>query len=84
MGAVVIQLKKLGIDDLVHFDFMDPPAPEVREEVLSRLTFGPRAMDPAPHGSEFIFPPESGTRRENSNKLVPYPATVIVIYLKIK
>ncbi len=26
---MVIQLKKLGIDDLVHFDFMDPPAPEV-------------------------------------------------------
>jgi hypothetical protein len=22
---VVLQLKKLGIDDLVHFDFMDPP-----------------------------------------------------------
>ena len=30
LGAVVIQLKKLGIDDLVHFDFMDPPAPEVK------------------------------------------------------
>merc|ERR1711881_153585 len=28
LGSVVIQLKKLGIDDLVHFDFMDPPAPE--------------------------------------------------------
>jgi hypothetical protein len=25
LGAVVLQLKKLGIDDLVHFDFMDPP-----------------------------------------------------------
>ena len=32
LGAVVIQLKKLGIDDLVHFDFMDPPAPEVRSK----------------------------------------------------
>lgn len=21
----MLQLKKLGIDDLVHFDFMDPP-----------------------------------------------------------
>ena len=29
LGAVVIQFKKLGINDLVHFDFMDPPAPEV-------------------------------------------------------
>ncbi len=25
LGMVVLQLKKLGIDDLVHFDFMDPP-----------------------------------------------------------
>ena len=25
LGSVVINLKKLGIDDLVHFDFMDPP-----------------------------------------------------------
>ena len=24
----VLTLKKLGIDDLVHFDFLDPPAPE--------------------------------------------------------
>lgn len=25
LGNVVLQLKKLGVDDLVHFDFMDPP-----------------------------------------------------------
>lgn len=25
LGSVVLNLKKLGIDDLVHFDFMDPP-----------------------------------------------------------
>ncbi len=37
MGAVVIQLKKLGIDDLVHFDFMDPPAPEVSDAITSEL-----------------------------------------------
>ena len=35
LGAVVIQLKKLGIDDLVHFDFMDPPAPEVYTHDIS-------------------------------------------------
>lgn len=27
LSNVVLTLKKLGIDDLVHFDFMDPPAP---------------------------------------------------------
>ncbi len=25
LASVVLQMKKLGIDDLVHFDFMDPP-----------------------------------------------------------
>ena len=29
LGSVVLQLKKLGIDDLVHFDFMDPPGMRV-------------------------------------------------------
>lgn len=29
LGTVVLQLKKLGIDDLVHFDFMDPPGKSV-------------------------------------------------------
>lgn len=28
METVVLTLIKLGIEDLVHFDFMDPPAPE--------------------------------------------------------
>jgi pre-mRNA-splicing factor ATP-dependent RNA helicase DHX15/PRP43 len=28
MEVVVLTLLKLGIEDLVHFDFMDPPAPE--------------------------------------------------------
>ena len=25
LASVVLQLKKLGVDDLVHFDFIDPP-----------------------------------------------------------
>jgi pre-mRNA-splicing factor ATP-dependent RNA helicase DHX15/PRP43 len=25
LGSVVLQLKKLGVQDLVHFDFIDPP-----------------------------------------------------------
>lgn len=27
LASTVLTLKKLGINDLVHFDFMDPPAP---------------------------------------------------------
>jgi pre-mRNA-splicing factor ATP-dependent RNA helicase DHX15/PRP43 len=36
---VVLQLKKLGIDDLVHFDFMDPPAPETLMRALEMLNY---------------------------------------------
>jgi len=36
---VVLHLKKLGIDDLVHFDFMDPPAPETLMRALEMLNY---------------------------------------------
>lgn len=39
LGNVVLQLKKLGIDDLVHFDFMDPPAPETLIRALELLNY---------------------------------------------
>lgn len=39
LGSVVLQLKKLGIDDLVHFDFMDPPAPETMMRALEMLNY---------------------------------------------
>jgi len=34
METVVLTLLKLGIQDLVHFDFMDPPAPETMVPIL--------------------------------------------------
>lgn len=39
MGSVVLQLKKLGIDDLVHFDFMDPLASETLMRALELLNY---------------------------------------------
>lgn len=39
LSSVVLQLKKLGIDDLVHFDFMDPPAPETMMRALELLNY---------------------------------------------
>jgi pre-mRNA-splicing factor ATP-dependent RNA helicase DHX15/PRP43 len=39
LGTVVLQLKKLGIQDLVHFDFMDPPAPETLMRALELLNY---------------------------------------------
>ena len=39
LSSTVLQLKKLGIDDLVHFDFMDPPAPETLMRALEQLNY---------------------------------------------
>lgn len=37
LSAVVLTMKKLHIEDLVHFDFMDPPAPETLMRALELL-----------------------------------------------
>lgn len=39
LSGVVLALKKLGINDLVHFDFMDPPAPETMMRALELLNY---------------------------------------------
>ncbi|CAL5433485.1 unnamed protein product [Camellia sinensis] len=39
LANTVLTLKKLGIDDLVHFDFMDPPAPETLMRSLEVLNY---------------------------------------------
>lgn len=37
LANVVLTLKKLGLDDIVHFDYMDPPAPETLMRALEQL-----------------------------------------------
>ena len=37
LGNVVLMLKSLGIDDIVHFDFMDPPPAETIICALEQL-----------------------------------------------
>lgn len=39
LGSVVLTLLKLGVEDLVHFDFMEPPAPETLMRALEQLNF---------------------------------------------
>ncbi|KAK6590630.1 PRP43 involved in spliceosome disassembly mRNA splicing [Cryptosporidium xiaoi] len=39
LSSVVLTLKSLGINDLVHFDFMDPPAPETLMRALEQLYY---------------------------------------------
>ena len=39
LSSTVLTLKKLGIEDLVHFDFMDPPAPETLMRALEQLNY---------------------------------------------
>ncbi|KAI9843506.1 MAG: DEAH-box ATP-dependent RNA helicase prp43 [Sclerophora amabilis] len=39
LSNTVLELKKLGIDDLVHFDLMDPPAPDTMMRALEELNY---------------------------------------------
>jgi len=39
LSSVVLQLKMLGVEDLVHFDFMEPPSPESMMRALEMLHF---------------------------------------------
>jgi len=39
MSNVVLTLKKLGVHDLVHFDLLDPPAPETLMRALELLNY---------------------------------------------
>lgn len=39
LANTVLELKKLGVEDLVHFDFMDPPAPETMMRALEELNY---------------------------------------------
>jgi len=39
LGSVVLQLKSLGIDDLVNFDFVDPPPSDTLARALEMLFF---------------------------------------------
>ena len=39
LANTVLTLKKMGINDLVHFDFMDAPAPETLMRALEALNY---------------------------------------------
>ncbi|KAH7320083.1 P-loop containing nucleoside triphosphate hydrolase protein [Stachybotrys elegans] len=39
LANTVLELKKLGVEDLVHFDLMDPPAPETMMRALEELNY---------------------------------------------
>lgn len=66
LANVVLTLKKLGVDDLVHFDFMDPPAPETLMRALEMLNYLGALDDDGEltasgsHMSEFPLDPQLG------------------------
>ena len=39
LSSVVLQLRRIGVEDLVHFDFMDPPAPETMMRAFELLHY---------------------------------------------
>lgn len=90
LGSVVLQLKKLGIDDLVHFDFMDPPAPETLMRALEMLHFLGALNDDGDlteqgnHMAEFPLDPQlakmviSSSRYNCSNEVLSITAMLSV------
>merc|ERR1719199_1096608 len=74
LSSTVLTLKKLGIDDLVHFDFMDPPAPETLMRALEQLNFlgclsdDGDITDDGERVSEFPLEPQLGKMLVASNK----------------
>ena len=45
LGNVVLLLKSLGIDDLMYFDFMDPPPPETLILALEQAVYALGALN---------------------------------------
>ena len=39
LSSTILELKKLGVEDLVHFNYMDPPAPETLMRALEELNY---------------------------------------------
>ena len=74
LGSTVLQLKKIGIDDLVRFDFVDPPAPETLMRALELLNYLGALDDDGrltPFGasmSAFPVEPEMAAMLMNSSK----------------
>merc|ERR1719261_500185 len=74
LASTVLTLKKLGIDDLVHFDFMDPPAPETLMRALEQLNYlgclndDGDITDDGERVSEFPLEPQLGKMLVASNK----------------
>lgn len=74
LGNVVLTLKTLGIDDLVHFDFMDPPAPETLMRALEQLNYLGALDDEGDltefgnHMAAFPLPPDLSACLINSQK----------------
>ena len=39
ISSIILTMKKLGVKNLVRFDFMDPPAPETMMRALENLNY---------------------------------------------
>eukprot|EP00605_Chrysophyceae_sp_TOSAG23-4_P001956 GSChrysophyteH1.ASY1.ANO1.2167.1 assembled CDS len=59
METVVLTLLRLGIEDLVHFDFMDPPAPETMMRALEHLHYLGALDDEGHNCADEILPKEA-------------------------
>ena len=82
MGNVVLMLKSLGINDLLHFDFMDKPPAETLMRALEQVRtpyLTPCALRLCPSGRGFItIPTHARTHARTSHSSTPSgPSTTV-------
>lgn len=74
LGSIVLHMKKIGIDDLVNFDFVEPPAPETLMRALEVLNYLGALDDDGnltelgSHLSEFPVDPEMASMLYHSSE----------------
>lgn len=74
LGSIVLHMKKIGVDDLVNFDFVEPPAPESLMRALELLNYLGALDDDGnltplgSHLSEFPVDPEMAAMLYHSSE----------------
>lgn len=87
LSSVVMTLLKLGVEDLVHFDFIEPPAPETLMRALEELNYLGALSDEGnmtPLGelmAEFPLDPQLSKMAVDSSK---YQCTPEILVITVK
>jgi len=80
MGNVVLMLKSLGINDLLHFDFMDKPPAETLMRALEQVRapyLAPHTLRLCPSGRGFLTIPTHALTHTSHSSTPSGPSTTV-------